>query len=65
MKLKPCPFCGSIYVNVIVTQSGLAGLSGAYIAFCAGCFAQSAEFDTVPEAEKAWNRRYVKPKGKA
>lgn len=48
-KLKKCPFCGK--------QSKMHLYLGKYYVTCKKCKSYSAPYDTVEEAEAAWNRR--------
>jgi Lar family restriction alleviation protein len=64
MKLRNCPFCGCSDIEVLETKSGILGLNGEYFVWCLSCTAQSGNFDKKQDARFAWNRRYVKPKGK-
>lgn len=53
-KLKPCPFCGNIYVKKIK-----APLQGTQMFICNKCGADVCFFgaEHEPKASKAWNRR--------
>lgn len=46
-KLKPCPFCGSVDVSILM-QSLIS---------CRQCEAEGPPSDTEEEAIAAWNRR--------
>ena len=48
-KLKPCPFCGG-------KAEALGGVNTHWIS-CVDCITESAAYDTLEEAVKAWNRR--------
>lgn len=47
---KPCPFCGSPYMQIYVTGKG-------YEVYCLGCRARSPISHTAELAILAWNRR--------
>lgn len=47
---KPCPFCGSPYMQIHVTGKG-------YEVYCLGCRARSPISHTAELAVLAWNRR--------
>ena len=52
MRLKPCPFCGSIDPRFVSDGEGL----GPYVA-CSNCGARVDYQDSLNHAEAAWNRR--------
>ena len=52
IKLKPCPFCGSLSPKIIGSDK-----YSDYIARCYDCGASSDYFDSKEKAAEAWNRR--------
>ena len=56
-ELKPCPFCGSKYINVnYIREHDLWIVEGAYIE-CPNCGVNTRIFDDPDEAIEFWNRR--------
>ena len=55
--MKPCPFCGgkSLYL-FRYPYNRKPGLRGCYVK-CNKCGATSGNFETIEDAEKAWNER--------
>ena len=51
VKLKPCPFCGSKYVEIIKP------FNKEYQVQCGDCYATSCVETTPKKAVKAWNMR--------
>ena len=49
-KLKPCPFCGSVYLSVLDYESR-------YRVECKFCKTRTGICDSEAEAIKAWNSR--------
>ena len=57
-KLKPCPFCGSAYIND--TEFAIQDEDGQirqYLCVCPDCAVAQAPQDTSEEAVKEWNAR--------
>lgn len=55
--LKPCPFCGSKYINVnYIREDEGRGIEGAYIE-CPNCGTSTRIFDDPDEVVEFWNRR--------
>lgn len=56
-ELKPCPFCGGRDTErFIYPFKRKPGLRGCYVK-CADCGAGTGNYETIEEAEKAWNER--------
>ncbi len=55
-KIKPCPFCGSDEVNLMIDRPNNL-FSNCYKVICFGCQATSALKETGGMAIEAWNRR--------
>ena len=51
-ELKPCPFCGNEYINLISSVG-----KAAYWCKCEECGVSTSCFDSKVEAIEAWNRR--------
>lgn len=58
-ELKPCPFCGSEWVQVrwIGFSYGASAYEPGYRGECADCFAMTRVFLNPEDAKEAWNRR--------
>lgn len=52
-ELKPCPFCGSTYLQVV----GSSGDDESYSVECWGCDASGGSCATKEAAIDEWNRR--------
>ena len=63
VKLKPCPFCGSLLAVRIVMRKGAGGWRNRYSVLCdyddEGCGSESGWYHSEEEAVEAWNRRAV------
>lgn len=58
VKLKPCPFCGSKQIGVMVHDEFYPNLPLMYGVTCYDCQAGSCQFfRTTEEAIEAWNKR--------
>jgi Lar family restriction alleviation protein len=55
-ELKPCPFCGSDRITIMVRLPFNDEVVGYYV-FCSGCGARSALNFSEEIAIEAWNRR--------
>ena len=56
-KIKPCPFCGGTDMfRFVYPYRRKPGLRGCYVR-CNGCGATSGNYETIEDAEKAWNER--------
>lgn len=56
-KLKPCPFCGCEFINVMkIKEDGFRDTSG-YFLECPECEIETPIYDTLEEAIEKWNRR--------
>ena len=53
--LKPCPFCGSRYINMNYIREDDV-LEGAYVE-CANCGVSTRIYDDPDEVVEFWNRR--------
>lgn len=53
--LKPCPFCGSKYINMNYIREDDV-LEGAYVE-CANCGVSTRIYDDPDEVVEFWNRR--------
>ena len=51
-KLKPCPFCGGIFI-----RTACVGNNGEYASWCENCFAEGPWKFRKKDAIEAWNRR--------
>lgn len=51
-KLKPCPFCGGIFI-----RTTRVGNNGEYASWCDNCFAEGPWKFRKKDATEAWNRR--------
>lgn len=60
-KLKPCPFCGSIYAPRRFVRRGKNGFRDSFMVFCdyqdGGCGASGGWYHHEGEAIEAWNMR--------
>ena len=58
--MKPCPFCGSPWVQVRWTgfrNAKPSGFTPGLYAECTDCFALKGPYSEKEDAEYAWNRR--------
>lgn len=56
-ELKPCPFCGGTdFVRFAYPYRRKPGLRGSYVQ-CEKCGAQTGKYETIEDAETAWNDR--------
>lgn len=59
-KMKPCPFCGSPWVQVRwigFKNAKPSGFTPGLYAECTDCFAMKGPYSEKEDAEYAWNRR--------
>lgn len=55
-KLKPCPFCGCEFINVMKIKGDGFRACG-YFLECPECEIETPIYDTLEEAIEKWNRR--------
>ena len=59
-ELKPCPFCGSEWVQVRwigFINAPPSGYEVGYRGECTDCYAMTRAFLNAEDAREAWNRR--------
>ena len=59
-ELKPCPFCGSEWVQIRwigFSEGQASGYKPGYRGECTDCFAMTSAFLNAEDAKEAWNRR--------
>lgn len=54
--LKPCPFCGDVYIMVRMTTNGMYSV-GCNTLNCIALHSTGKTYRSYDEAVKAWNRR--------
>ena len=59
--VKPCPFCGSIFISLRKTNNIDNVNNEQYTVYCNMCSASGGMRTTKEKAIKTWNRRLNKP----